>query len=411
MPADKLSSLIDKSAPAIRGVETGVNVSRHVTRTITDLDLVGSRVIEPRIESMRLRGRTVIPVHGYAIVDHPEHITSAVVEAMRCPTPSSSRGILKLRESIARSIGEVYGGAPDPQSEVLITCGAMHALRIVLSVLLGSGDEAIIVTPCYFFGGIIELAGGRVVRVATDPSDGYLIDFDKLRTAITPRTKLIVVSSPVNPTGYVYTRSDVAQFVALAEEFDLLLVSDESYDRMIFDGREHISPFHIDGARTRTVLIKSFTKSYALPAWRVGYIVADADLMPYFLKAFEWDLLYSPHINQHAALAALDGPQDWLVKIFREIEQRRDALIEGLKMSDYRWVRPQGGPFLFLKVCDADDGDESIISERLLDRYGVPNVPGRCFGAPGYVRVPYAGDAEAVRNLVSRLVEARCAGL
>jgi aspartate/methionine/tyrosine aminotransferase len=204
----------------------------------------------------------------------------------------------------------------------------------------------------------------------------------------------------------LYTRSDVERFIDLAEEFDLLLVSDESYDRMIFDGNEHYSPFHVAEGRRRTVLVKSFTKSYALPGWRVGYLVADAALMPYFRKVLEWNLLYCPYINQRAALATLDGPQDWLLKIFREIEQRRNTLLRGLApVPTYGWVTPRGGPFLFLKVCDQTE-DESVIAECLLNDYGIPAVPGHHFDGSGYVRIPYSGSEEAVGDLVSALVEA-----
>jgi aspartate/methionine/tyrosine aminotransferase len=214
------------------------------------------------MERLRLEGRPVIPVHGYPLVSSPEHVIAAAKDAACRNMSAPSGGLLKLRESLARALEEQYGGdAPDPKDEILITSGAMHGLRIVLTTLLEHGDEALVITPCYFFGGLIELAGGRVVKVRTNPSDGYAIDFDKVRSSITERTKLLVLSSPVNPTGYVYSRTDVEEFIRLAEEFDLLLVSDESYDRMVFDGLEHLSPFHYVEARRRTILIKSFTKS------------------------------------------------------------------------------------------------------------------------------------------------------
>ena len=384
----------------------GAGLSSHITQKIAALDPVGSRVIEPKIEELEAQGRRVVPVHGYPLVAPPEHITRAAIEAMVNPAPAPSHGILRLREGIARIVGEQYGEAPDPRTEVLITCGAMHGLQIAFTALLGYGDEAIVITPCYFFGGLIELAGGRAVYVKSELGNGYLIDFERIREAITPRTKLVVLSSPVNPTGYLYTQSDVEQFVSLAEEFDLLLVSDESYDRMIFGGERHISPFHMAAGRRRTVLVKSFTKSYALPGWRVGYLVADASLMPYFQRILEWDVLYCPRVNQHAALAALEGPQDWLENVFQGMQKQRDCLLEGLRpASGYQWMKPRGGPFLFLKVCPETE-DETPISARLLSNYGVPAVAGRYFGGHGYVRIPFGGSEQDVRELAAALVDA-----
>ena len=384
----------------------GRGLSQRVNGTVAQLDPVGSRVIEPRIERLRQQGRPVIAVHGYPLIRPPEHVIAAAHDAACHMKSAPSGGLLKLRESLARALGEQYGAAPDPKDEILITSGAMHGLRIVLTTLLEGGDEALLITPCYFFAGLIELAGGRVVKVRTNPGDGYAIDFHKVRSSITERTKLIVLSSPVNPTGYVYSRSEVEEFIRLAEEFDLLLVSDESYDRMLFDGLEHLSPFHYLEARPRTILIKSFTKSYALPGWRVGYIAADAELIPHFRKVLEWSLLYCPYANQCVALAALDGPQDWLLKIFAEIEQSRGQLLRGLSSAPgYQWVTPRGGPFLFLKVCD-EAGDEADIADQLLDNFGVPAVSGRHFESAGHVRIPYGGTSKAVQELIDALVEA-----
>jgi aspartate/methionine/tyrosine aminotransferase len=373
---------------------------------IAELDPVGSRVIEPRMESLRSRGRPVIPVHGYPLVSPPPHVVEAAQKAATELASPPSGGLLGLRESLSRVLGELYGGALDPRDEILITSGAMQGLHIVLSTLLSPGDEALIVTPCYFFGGLIELAGARPVRVPADPRTEWAMDFDRVRANISERTRLLVLSSPVNPTGYIYSRADVEEFIRIAEEFDLLLVSDESYDRMIFDGLEHWSPFHYVEARQRTVLIKSFTKSYALPGWRVGYIAADAELTRHFRKVLEWSMLYCAYTNQCVAQAALDGPQDWLLRVFAGIERSRGVVLEGLAGTrGYRWVAPRGGPFLFLRVCE-ETGDEGPIADQMLENFGVPAVPGCHFGGPGYVRIPFGGTPEAVQRLVAALVEA-----
>lgn len=392
----------DKSIPQKKQRES----AHYVTEALERLGPVGSRMIEPLIQARRTEGRPTIPVHGYPLAQPPDHVRAAAVEAAGSIGSSSSSGIIELRTGIANVLESTHGGSVSPD-EVLITCGAMHGLQLAFNVLLAPGDEAVVLTPCYFFNGLIELAGAQVVPVQTPwMTNGLKIDFEHVRAAVTSRTKVLVISSPVNPTGCLYSKSDVETLIQIAEEFDLILISDESYDRMIFDNGVHYSPFDWGDARLRTVLIKSFTKSYALSGWRVGYIAADAGLISYFRKLLEWSMLYCPYSNQRVALAALEGPQDWLLKIFSEIEQRRNQLIHGLAgVQGYQWAKPQGGPFLFLQVCGEED-DETTFAQMLLDDFGIPAVPGTYFHAPGFIRIPYSGAVEAVDSLIEALVAA-----
>ncbi len=348
----------------------------------------------------------MIPVYGYPVVPPPAHIQQAVIEVAASTFSPPSHGLQELRESLARSLQYQYGTRVDAEKELLVTTGAMNALHIVMTALLQPSDEVLLIAPGYFFGGLVSMTGARPVYADMAEANGYAQDFDRIRDHISSRTKAIVLSSPVNPTGYVYTRQDVERFLELAEEYNLLLISDESYDRMIYDGVAHLSPLSFPEGKARTVLIKSFTKSFALPMLRVGYIAAEAALMGCFRKVLEWTVLHNAYLNQKVALAALDGPQDWLIHIFREFEERRNQLMEGIRdFPAFSCVNPCGGPFIFLNVSRcSSDCDE--YARYLLHNFGIPAVGGKYFHARDHVRIPFGGTEEAVASLLSALAQA-----
>ena len=192
----------------------------------------------------------------------------------------------------------------------------------------------------------------------------------------------------------------------LAEEYNLLLISDDSYDRMIYDGLTHISPMSAPEGKARTVLIKSFTKSYALSMLRVGYISAEAPLLSCFRKVLEWTVLHNAYLNQKAALAALEGPQEWLLQVFREFEQRRNQIMEGLRnIPAFSCGTPRGGPFVFLNVSRmSSDCDE--YARYLLHQFGIPALGGKYFHTRDRVRIPFGGTQESVADLLSALEQA-----
>jgi len=388
-------------------VPTGqIDYQRFLNPSIACLEQVGSRETESALEKRKVQGLPVISVYGYPVVTPPAHVQQAVAEAAGSTFSPPSRGLAELRESLARAIQVQYGTEVDPEKEVVVCSGAMNALHIAMTALLQPEDEVLLVAPCYFFGGLVRLTGARTVYADMSEEDGYALDFRKIRGQISSRTKVLVLSSPVNPTGYVYSRADVEQLIALAEEHNLLLISDESYDRMVYDGRPHASPLGYPEGKARTVLIKSFTKSYALPTLRVGYMVAEPTLTSCFRKVLEWTVLHNAYLNQKAALAALDGPQEWLLRIFQEFEQRRNQLLEGIRnIQAFSCVTPRGGPFVFLNVSrQSPDCDQ--FAGHLLRQYGVPAVAGKYFHARDHVRIPFGGTHEAVATLISALVQA-----
>ena len=336
----------------------------------------------PSIAAERaLAGRDVLPLKGSVAAPLPPHVREAAEAALdeHAVTPPS-RGRLELREAIARSLP-----APaDPERELLVTNGAMHALSLVFRALLEAGDEVIVPTPCYFFGGLIERAGGVFVPVPSwDPA--------AIERAVTPRSKVLVVTNPNNPDGRLPTRAAVDELLALAERHRLTVVTDEAYERCIHDG-ELASAW---GA-PNVILVRSLGKSLAMPAWRIGFVAAESSVVDRCLGELEWDVIRVSHVAQRAATAALDGPQAWLDEVAEGYRRDRDAAHAAVvDHPSLRAALPPATPFLWLELG-------GLSSEQLLDA-GIAVVDGAAFGAPGYARLPFAGAAALQDELRARL--------
>jgi aspartate/methionine/tyrosine aminotransferase len=333
----------------------------------------------------RLAGSDLIHLRGTMSAPVPAHVREAVQAALdeHAATPPS-RGHAGLREAIAQSLGA------DPEREVLVTNGAMHALGIVFRTLLEPGNEVIVPTPAYFFAGPIERAGGRAIEVPSRAGDGWRWDADAIERAVTARTRVLVLCNPNNPTGYVPTRAEVDVLVALAQRRGLTVVTDEAYERCVFEGE--LAPARGE----HVVLVRSLGKSLAMPSWRIGFVAAREALLDRCLRELEWDVLRVGHVVQAAAAAALTGPQDWLDDVVEAYRRDRDAAYAAVSDDPVLSATlPASTPFLFV-----DLGPLHV--ENLLAA-GIAVVDGAAFGAPGYARLPFVGAAELEDELRHRL--------
>jgi len=313
----------------------------------------------------------MLPLKGSVAAPLPAHVREAVMEALdeHAVTPPS-QGNVALREAIARSLP-----APaDPERELLLTNGAMHGLNLVFRAILEMGDEVIVPTPCYFFQGVIERAGGRFVPVPSrDP--------EALERAVTPKTRGLVVTNPNNPDGHLYSRAEIDDLLAMAERHNLTVVTDEAYERCIHE-RELASAW---GA-PNVILIRSLGKSLAMPAWRIGFVAAEASVTDACLRELEWDVIRVNYVAQRAATAALDGPQDWLAELATRYRADRDAAHAAI--ADHPTLSaalPAATPFLWVNLGE-------LSSENLLAA-GIAVVDGAEFGTHGHARLPFAGAA------------------
>jgi aspartate/methionine/tyrosine aminotransferase len=327
----------------------------------------------PSIATERaLAGKDVLPLKGSMAAPLPEHVREAVVAALdeHAVTPPS-RGHADLREAIARSLP-----APaDPERGILVTDGAMHALSLAFRALLNPGDEVIVPTPCYFFAGLIERAGGVFVPVPSwDPQ--------AVERAVTPRSRVLVLTNPNNPDGHLPSRAEIDELLALASRHDLTVITDEAYERCIHDG-ELASAW---GA-PQVILVRSLGKSLAMPAWRIGFVAGEPPVIDACLRELEWDVIRVSHVAQRAAAAALEGPQGWLDEVASGYRRDRDAAHAwAVAHASVSAELPAAGPFLWLELGGLSSAD--LVAE------GFPVVDGGAFGTPGHARLPFGGFAQ-----------------
>lgn len=374
-----------------------------ISRRALILGRVGSREVDAQVEVLQQQGHRVLPLKPYPDRPLPLYVVEAAIAAARDAHCAPSRGLPALRHAIAGQLGAEIRVPIVPDQQVLVTNGGMHALFLTFAALLGPGDEVIVPAPCYFLQGIADLLGFQLVYVSMSESEGYRWDHNRLAAAITPRTRAVFVNTPVNPTGYVLTEDDLRTIALLASEHGLWIIADESYDRMLYDGRRHFSILARPEAERQTVLIRSCTKSYAMPAWRVGYVVATAPVVDAMTKILEWQCLYVNTVCQAAAAAAINGPQDWLNGVAEEFQANRDRLLQYVAATQrIHCVVPQGGPFLFLNVAELGvDGDR--VAQHLLHESGLAVTPGSTLQSRDHVRLAFGGAPEVIAEVGRRL--------
>lgn len=377
-----------------------------VSRRARAVARVPSKELGDRAEALARRGKDILALKGAPYWAPPEHVLEAarraVVENLNAP----SAGFPELRRAIATALGEESGIVADPERQILVTNGAMHALSVVFTALLDPGDEVVMFRPGFFFFGVIELAGGVPIYADTHEENGWCWEARALEGAITTRTKAILLSSPSNPTGYVADEAALAAVGEVARRHDLLVVSDECYDRMVYDGARHRRVASVPELAGRTITICSGTKSYVMQPFRMGFIVAPAALAEFLRSVLEWNVLSCSHVAQRAAQAALQGPKEWMTKIAQRFQRNRDAMMRQLaEACGISHTPPRGGPFLFINIEGLGlTGVEA--SRLLLEEHGVPSEAGTLFGSERHIRLSFGGEDAVVVEAGRRIVAA-----
>ncbi len=372
---------------------------------IAALPRVGSRLSLDHAEAAKRRGVDVLKTSGTPQTPPPPHVLEAASRAAHDNGTAPSQGLPELREAIAAKLLRDNGLRADP-TEIVVTSGAQQGLLLAMAGTLQAGDEIIVPTPTYFIDGLVALSGVTPRFVALDAATGYALDVGRLERAVTPRTKAILLVNPSNPGGHVATAAELDGLAALARRRDLLLIADESYERIVYDGRRHLSVAALADGAGRVVTVHSCSKTYALAGWRVGYVAAPASLTAAFRKLLEWVQLGCDYVSQRAALAALAGAQAWTLAIRDGFEQNRDRLVEETgKLPNVSYVVPEGNPNLFLDVT-ATGRSAAEAAAYLLDQHGVRTTPGEYFHTPGHLRLEFGGSLEVVAEAGRRLARA-----
>jgi aspartate/methionine/tyrosine aminotransferase len=334
----------------------------------------------------------------------PEHIIDGAAAAARGGATgySPSAGIQPLREAIAQKVAARNGLDTDVPG-VCVTTGGCGALFSSMLVLVEPGSEVLVPDPGWSnYAAIVHALHSTAVGYRLDAADGFAIDVADLEARITPRTRAILLNSPNNPTGTVERATRLRAVLALAEQHDLWVISDECYDELVFEGR-HVSTATL-GDPSRVISIFTFSKTYAMTGWRVGYLVAHPDVARQIALHQEPVVSCASTISQHAALTALRGPQDIVGTMVAAYRGRRDAAIAELEAAGVPTVRPGGSFFLMADIRSTGLGSWAF-AQTLLERTGVAVVPGAAFGpaGDGYVRISLAVAQDVVTEGTRRL--------
>lgn len=318
---------------------------------------------------------------------------------------TSNSGLLELRAAVAGELQRRYGVAYHPDHEVLLTVGVSEALYLALTALLDPGDEVIVPQPAFVaYTAEVTLAGGVPVSVPTYAADQFQVSAEAVAARITPRTKAILIGYPNNPTGAVMTRENLARLAALAEQHDLVVISDEIYDRLVYGGFEHVCFASLPGMRARTLTLGGFSKSHAMTGWRLGYAAGPAELLAALRKIHQYTIMSAPTVAQYAALEAYTAGEPFVQQMVAEYDRRRRLLVDGLNALGLECFEPRGAFYAFPAVARSGL-DETRFADLLLEQEHVAVIPGSAFGqgGEGYVRLCYATAYDKIEQALERL--------
>ncbi|MFI1076080.1 pyridoxal phosphate-dependent aminotransferase [Streptomyces puniciscabiei] len=350
---------------------------------------------------------------GFPDTDGPEEVREAAVRALRDGRGNQyppGPGIPELRTAIAAHQQRRYGLSYDPDTEVLVTAGATEAIAAALLALVEPGDEVVALEPYYdSYAASIAMAGGTRVPVTLRPHDGsFRLDLDELRAAVTDRTRLLLINTPHNPTGTVLTRAELAAIAELAVERDLLVVTDEVYEHLVFDDAVHLPLASFPGMRERTVTIGSAGKTFSFTGWKVGWVTAVPELVSAVRSVKQFLTYVSSGPFQYAVAEALALPDAYFEEFRRSMLARRDILAQGLTEAGFEVFRPAGTYFITTDIRPLGEKDGFAFCRSLPDRAGVVAIPNAVFyddreaGAP-FVRFAFCKQEEVLREAAERL--------
>jgi len=374
--------------------------------------------VRDRLLEQQARGRKVLRLEsGDPSFDIPVHAREAMEKALRDGLThyTASTGIPVLRKAIFQKVTSENGLSVPNDDHVVVTNGGMHGLYILFRALLDAGDEVILPDPMWTeIAENIRLGGGKPVPVALHEGRGYQYDPAEIEAAITPRTRAIFINTPHNPTGAVVTRETLESIATLADKHNLLVISDEAYEHIIFDDARHVSIGSLPAARDRTISVYSMSKTYAMSGLRMGYLVITEDrLLERIKKLVRCTINGVNSVTQYGAAAALNGPQDATRAMAQEYQKRRDILFSALEEAPYVQSFKPGGAFYLWARIQPDwpgyDGksDDWSMTNYLIDTAGIGSSPGSAFGeaGAGYIRFAFSCSTDQVEEAAKVLPE------
>jgi aminotransferase len=321
---------------------------------------------------------------------------------------TANLGLLELREAIADEVRRLYGVEYNPKNEIVVTIGASEAMMIAMLALLDPGDEILIPEPCFVsYGPTARFAGGSVVYVPTRVETDFQVTAEDIERRITPKTKLLFLGYPNNPTGAVLRRETMEEIAEVVEKHDLFVLSDEIYDRLIYGEahvRGHVCVPGVGNLWERTVLLGGFSKNYAMTGWRIGFACAPEPVLRQMYKAHQYVVMSAPTMGQYGALAGIRQSQPDVERMRLAYDARRRVIVDGLNAAGLPTFEPEGAFYCFPDITSTGLSSEDF-AQRLLQEEHVACVPGDAFGpsGAGYLRCSYANSLENVTEAVRRI--------
>ncbi|MGB7340203.1 MAG: aminotransferase class I/II-fold pyridoxal phosphate-dependent enzyme [Phototrophicaceae bacterium] len=336
----------------------------------------------------------------------PKHILNAGIDSLNQGKTgyTSNAGDAALRAAIAKHIDRLYGLNYDPDSQILVTVGVSEALFLAMKAILDIGDEVLVVEPCFVANAAaIEMAGGVPVMVQTSVEHEFQVTGEALEAHITSRTKAILISYPSNPTGAVLTPEHMQQVADIAEKYDLVVVSDEIYEQLIY-GVEHINFASLPKMYERSIILSGMSKAYAMTGWRIGYATAPQAILAAMKKLHQYLIMSAPTMGQMAAIEALSNSEDDVEMMRQSYDQRRRLIVDGFNSMGLSCFEPRGAFYAFPSIQSTGLSD-SEFCELLIKEDRVAVIPGSAFGASGsgFIRASYASSIDNIEKALERM--------
>lgn len=397
----RLDDLVAKRATSIisqeYGYETRKKIIKKTHRLASELEKKGEKVTY--LES-------AVPEFNVPSYVH-EAVRTYLRNSKKTPPVLPSReGLIELRKAIAER-EQRYNVDVDFESEIIVTVGAKQALNMAIQAMIEIGNEVLIPQPGFYpFDEIVRLAGGLPVHVPLAEERRFAFEPEEFEKRVSPKTKMIIINTPHNPTGHIATLTELEAIAEMARKHDLIVLSDEVFDVFTYDGHKHNSIASLPGMKDRTIIVNSFSKSYALYRYRIGYLIADRRLMKYIGAIHNAYVGFPSPILQSAALAALRGPQDWVEKMVKKYEKRRNSAVEALnKIPRVSCMKPEGTIVTFTNMSKI--GIPSIeLAEYLLKEAKVVTSPGKAWLKEGYLRIALNASEQDLIAAIVRIGEA-----
>lgn len=369
----------------------------------------GIRTIFEEVIRREKRGEKLIHLNiGRPDFDTPAHIKEAAKKALDEGKVhySSNYGIPELRIALAEKLKKENDLSYDPNKEIIVTVGGNEAVLMTMMGLLDPGDEVLIPDPCwlnYFY--CVRMAGANPISVPALQEHDFVPQLEDIRSRITSKTRMIVINTPNNPTGAVYNAKALEQLAQLAKEKDLCVLSDEIYEKMVYDGSRHISIGSLPDMKKRTITVNGFSKNYSMTGWRLGFVAADSEVISALVRIHQYATICATSFAQYGAAAALTGSQTEIENMIKEFDRRRELVYNALKeMPGIDVVKPLGAFYIFPSIKETGKSSQEM-TLYLLEEAKIAVVPGHVFGdyGEGFIRLSYANSYENLEKAMESM--------